>query len=129
MSGVVPWMPPSLNPLLPTLAPGQLKIPTNFPPCLPPVPGVSPDWWPLNAAQQAALCSPADMLLFGGQSGGGKTDFLVGDAMQEYQNPNFRGLLLRESLGEMDQVGDRMEAAYLPLKARYRKRSGGGEWT
>jgi hypothetical protein len=28
----------------------------------------------------------------------------------------------------MDQLGDRMERAYLPLGARYRQRSGGGEW-
>jgi hypothetical protein len=68
------------------------------------------------------------MLLFGGQSGGGKSDFLVGDAMQECHLPSFRGLLLRESLGELDQIGDRMQAAYEPLGARYRGRTGGGQW-
>ena len=106
----------------------RLIIPHNFAPVRSLPAGVNPDWWPLNPAQQAALCSPAELLLFGGQSGGGKTDFLVGDAMQEYRIPSFRGLLLRESLGEMDQVGDRMEKAYLPLGAKYRQRTGGGEW-
>lgn len=75
-----------------------------------------------------AICSPAQILMYGGQSGGGKSNFLVADAMQEYTIPTFRGLLLRESLGEMDQIGDEMEKAYLPLRARYRGRSGGGEW-
>lgn len=106
----------------------RLFIPHNFAPVRSLPMGVNPDWWPLNPAQQAALWSPAELLLFGGQSGGGKTDFLVGDAMQEYRIPSFRGLLLRESLGEMDQVGDRMEKAYLPLRAKYRQRTGGGEW-
>ena len=102
---------------------------------MPAWPGMTPrqasevrGWWPLNPSQQEALFSPAELLLFGGQSGGGKTDFLVGDAMQEFRIPSFRGLLLRESLGEFDQIGDRMERAYLPLKARYRHRTGGGQW-
>src|SRR5487761_2046719 len=112
----------------PLITPAALTIPNDFPPMVWPDPGVTPDWWPINPMQQAALSSWAQMLLFGGQSGGGKTDFLVGDAMQEYRIPSFRGLLLRESLGEMDQIGDRMERAYLPLGGRYRQRSGGGEW-
>lgn len=112
----------------PLIRPAQLTIPHDFPPMVWPDPGVKPDWWPINPMQQAGLCSPAQMLLFGGQSGGGKSDFLVGDAMQEYRISSFRGLLLRESLGEMDQIGDRMERAYLPLGGRYRQRSGGGEW-
>ena len=121
-------MTPALLAPPPPLAPGQLSIPHDFPAWQPPKPDVRPDWWPINAAQQAALCSPAEFLLYGGQSGGGKTDFLVGDAMQEYMIPSFRGLLLRESLGEFDQIGDRMEKAYLPLGAKYRTRTGGGQW-
>jgi hypothetical protein len=120
--------PPAAAWVLP-VDPSNLKIPTYFTPLMAPPLGVDPDWWPMNAAQQAALCSPAELLLFGGQSGGGKSDFLVGDAMQEYQIPSLRGLLLRETLGEFDQLGDRMEAAYRPLKARYQKRTGGGMWT
>ena len=38
------------------------------------------------------------------------------------------GLLLRESLGEFDQIGDRMKAAGEPLGAKYRVRTGGGQW-
>lgn len=119
------WIPPQAPPPLPM---NQLRIPNDFPAWTPPAYGTNPDWWPINAAQQAALQSPAQLLLYGGASGGGKSSFLVADAMQEYTNPNFRGLLLRESLGEMDQLGDEMERAYLPLRARYRGRSGGGEW-
>jgi hypothetical protein len=35
-------------------------------------PGWEPTWWPINAAQQAAINCRAELLLMGGQSGGGK---------------------------------------------------------
>jgi|GEM_PF-3149008 len=123
----IPWAPPFSMAPPPPLVLDLQKIPTDYPQWTPPPRG-DVCWWPLNAAQQAALSSPAEVLLYGGASGGGKTDFLVGDAMQEYRNPAFRGLLLRETLGEFSQLGDRMEAAYLPLGAKYRGRTGGGEW-
>jgi hypothetical protein len=126
------WTPAMIQPP-PSLGPGSLTIPNDLPPWMPPPEGLDPSWWPLNYIQQAALRSPAQLLLYGGQAGGGKTGFLVGDAMQERSLPSFRGLLLRESLGEFDQIGDLMEAAYhtfLPPneRARYRTRSGGGQW-
>jgi hypothetical protein len=129
------FTPPAFWQAPPPLLPGELQIPHDFPVWVPPFPGMTPrqvsdvpGWWPINASQQAALCCPAQLLLYGGQSGGGKSDFLVGDAMQEYMIPTFRGLLLRESLGEFDQISDRMEKAYIPLGARFRSRSGGGQW-
>ncbi len=128
------WVPSRLYEPPPVLSPGQLTIPHAFPAWISPPPNTNPSWWPLNAAQTAALSSPAQLLLFGGQSGGGKTDFLVGDAMQEWALPSFRGLLLRESLGEMDQIADRMSVAYAgPYvaprdRAVYRRRTGGGQW-
>lgn len=75
----------------------------------------NPIWWPINAAQRTALESPAKLLLYGGGSGGGKTDFLVADGAQEVSNPNFRGILLRKSYTEMNNIMDRMAAIYRPL--------------
>lgn len=106
----------------------NLRISTNYPPLTPIPIGVHPAWWPISPAQQAFINCPAEMVLGGGASGFGKSDVLVGDAFQEYYFPTFRGLLLRESLGEMDQLGDRMKQAYEPLGATYRNRTGGGEW-
>jgi hypothetical protein len=98
----------------------------NFPPLRHPPAGMNPVWWPINAQQQLALEIKAQFLLYGGQSGGGKTDFLVSDAMQEQDNPNLRGLLLRKSFGEMNQLMDRMSAIYRPLGAVWKDRS--HEW-
>lgn len=117
------WVPPPSN-----RATDNLRIITDYPPLNPIPMGINPAWWPINPAQQAIINCPAEMVLGGGSSGFGKTDLLVGDGMQEYWLPSFRGLLLRESLGEMDQIEDRMRAAYEPLGAIYRKRTGGGEW-
>lgn len=86
----------------------------------PPPSGSNPIWWPVNGNQQAGLHSKAEMLLYGGASGGGKTDFLIADGAQERDNPNFRGLLLRKSFSEMQQIMDRMEAVYRPMGARWK---------
>lgn len=53
----VPYAPSILNP---------------YPPLeLPPL-DEEPNWWPINSAQQAAMNCKAELLLMGGQSGGGK---------------------------------------------------------
>lgn len=118
------WVPPPT----PVATDGTMRIVTDFPPVQTIPLGINPAWWPINPAQQAILQSPAEMLLGGGSSGFGKSEILPADAMQEYYLPTLRGLLLRESLGEMDQLSDRMKVMYEPLGASYRNRSGGGEW-
>lgn len=118
------WIPPPA----PVSSTEITRIETDFPPVRTIPLGINPAWWPINPAQQAILQSPAEMLLGGGSSGFGKSEILPADAMQEYWLPTLRGLLLRESLGEMDQLSDRMKVMYEPLGANYRNRSGGGEW-
>lgn len=89
-----------------------------------PAEGQNPVWWPLKplhsdySPQRTGLESPATLLLYGGGSGGGKSDWLVADAAQEVDNPNFRGVLLRKSFREMNNIIDRMKAIYRPLGAR-----------
>jgi hypothetical protein len=80
-----------------------------------------PTWWPINAAQQAAINCRAELLLFGGQSGGGKTSFMAADAMQEYRNPYLRSLILRQTLTEMAEMSDQMQRMYEPLGARWKR--------
>jgi len=92
----------------------------------PPPEDASPIWWPINAPQTTALESPAFLLLFGGASGGGKSDYLVADGAQEVDNPNFRGLLIRKSFTEMNNIIDRMMAIYRPLGGR--PTDGGKMW-
>lgn len=93
-------------------------------PWVPPDDDFDPIWWPLKpehsdfSPQRTGLESPATLLLYGGGSGGGKSDWLVADAAQEVDNANFRGLLLRKSFREMNNIIDRMKSIYRPLGAR-----------
>lgn len=75
-------------------------------------------WKPGSSAQLTALNCRAQMLLYGGQSGSMKTNFLVADSAQEYDSPYFRGILLRKSFTEMTNIMDEMERIYRPLGGR-----------
>lgn len=98
-------------------------LPLEYPPD-----GLSPAWWPINSAQQAYLNCRAEITLGGGQSGGGKTQTLAADAMQERANPQLRGLLLRTTLEEMAELEDIQQKMYEPLGARWTRRRNIAAW-
>lgn len=83
-------------------------------------------WVPKNSAQLTFINCRAQMALFGGQSGGGKSNVLVADSAQEHANPHFRGILLRKSFTEMSNLIDEMTKIYQPLGGR--KSEGGKLW-
>ncbi len=97
-------------------------VDSPYPPLELPPPGIEPVWWPINAAQQAALNCKAELLLMGGQSGGGKTQFLAADAVQERDNPALRALLIRTTLEEMQELEDIQQRMYEPYGARWLKK-------
>jgi hypothetical protein len=99
-----------------------------YPPLELPPPGTEPVFWPINRAQQAFLNSHAELALGGGQSGGGKTIVLAADAMQEYKNPRLRGLLLRTTLEEMQELEDIQQKMYEPFGARWKRRRSVAAW-
>ncbi len=83
-------------------------------------------WKPGSSAQLTALQCRAQFLLYGGTSGSMKTNYLVADSAQEYDNGHFRGVLLRKSYTEMTNIIDEMEKIYSPLGGR--KSDGGKIW-
>lgn len=83
-------------------------------------------WFPNSSPQLTAIECRAQLLLYGGASGGGKSNWLVADSAQEFDNPRFRGILLRKSYTEMTNLMDEMERIYLPLGGR--KSDGGKLW-
>src|SRR5260370_4920351 len=83
-------------------------------------------WKPATAAQRAALDSEADILLFGGSAGSLKTETMLMDAVQEYQNPNLRAIVFRSSFVEMTDIIDKTRRLYPPLAGVF---VGSPKWT
>jgi hypothetical protein len=71
-------------------------------------------WAPQPGPQWAAIHCPIPDLFFGGQRGGGKTDFLLGDfARQESKyGKHAHGILFRRELPELDEVVKRSRQLY-----------------
>lgn len=92
-------------------------------------------WRPQAGPQSLLVSCPADDILFGGARGGGKTDALLGDAgmySQQY-SPYFRGLLIRRTYDELDEVVARSHEIFGPLgchwqAGRYTWRFPWGGW-
>jgi hypothetical protein len=77
-------------------------------------------WLPITDAQYTACWSLASMLMFGGAAGPGKTSFIVADAVREYDNPNLRGLVLRESGPQLEKsVMPKMRDIYSQMGAYF----------
>lgn len=96
-----------------------MTLECHYPPLQAPPPGPDPIWWPINAAQQAARNSRAELLDYGGASGGGKSQFLAADAADERDNPYLRALLIRKQRTDMPELKDIMQRIYKPLGGRH----------
>lgn len=62
-------------------------------------------WVPNPGPQTEAFFNPADEIFYGGEAGGGKTDLLLGTAL----NGHRRSILLRRLNGEVNGLIERME--------------------
>lgn len=79
-------------------------------------------WQPQEGPQSLAIAAHfIPELMFGGARGGGKSDFLLGDFLQDVPNygPNWRGILFRKSYAELEELVLRAHDIYLPLGAHY----------
>lgn len=80
----------------------------------------TPQVGPQLAAIEATWC---DELLFGGARGGGKSDYLLGDYLQDVEEfgAAWRGIIFRRSNSELEEILSRSRALYEPLGAEYLK--------
>ena len=79
---------------------------------------------PQPGPQDTALRSKADILIYGGQAGGGKTWFLCAEPLRRIHNPLFRGVIFRRTSPQITGGGGIWEEAnllYRPQGAKMRE--------
>lgn len=79
-------------------------------------------WEPQPGPQALAVGAPfVSEMLFGGARGGGKSDYLLGDFLQDISvGPTWRGIIFRKSYPELEELLVRAKEIYLPLGAVYK---------
>ena len=62
--------------------------------------------WRPQPRQAEALACPASEVFFGGAKGGGKSDYLLGDYLADYEEwgEAWKGILFRRSYKELDEI-------------------------
>ena len=81
-------------------------------------------WRPQDGPQMQAFQSRADVLVYGGQAGGGKTWMLVAEPLRRVHNSGFRAVIFRRTYPQILGAGGLWELAqelYRPFGARMRE--------
>lgn len=78
-------------------------------------PELRPGWKPLPGPQTLAYESKADILLFGGAAGGGKTDLQIGTALTKHR----KSILFRRQFPQLSDVELRIEEIFEDRTGRY----------
>jgi hypothetical protein len=77
-------------------------------------------WCPHPGAQTEFCCRGEFEVLFGGQAGPGKTDCIIMEATRDVGHPEYRGLLLRRTFPQLQEIIDRCHSHYPYLGGVYR---------
>lgn len=77
--------------------------------------------WTPQPKQILMMSRAEDEGLYGGAAGGGKSDYLIAEAMRQVEVPNYRGLILRKTFPELSDLIDRSTEIYSKAfpKAKY----------
>lgn len=80
-------------------------------------------WQPQEGPQlDAILATWCEELFFGGAMGGGKSDYLLGDYLQDVEKygEHWRGILFRKTYDELEELQSRAEEIFIPTGGQYK---------
>jgi hypothetical protein len=83
-------------------------------------------WRPATKAQEAALQSTAELLLFGGSAGSLKSETICYDAIVERDNPYLRAIIFRQTFPQLSDIIDKTQRLYRPRGGSYNEQK--KEW-
>lgn len=77
--------------------------------------------WQPHEGPQAEFCSRGEFeILYGGAAGGGKTDALIIEATRYIEFPKYKGLIMRRTFTQLQEIIDRTRLFYPLLGGDYR---------
>jgi len=88
-------------------------------------------WSPQPGPQSEAIAATwCDELFFGGARGGGKSDYLLGDYLQDVERygRHWQGILFRKSYPELSGIIERARALYTQTNAQWKEASHEWHW-
>jgi hypothetical protein len=59
---------------------------------------------PLKGCQEEFLSSVADIVIYGGKRGGGKSAGILLDALKDYKNKNFNAVIFRKEINDLETI-------------------------
>lgn len=74
--------------------------------------------WTPQPKQAFMLSRAEDEGFYGGAAGGGKSDYLVIEAARQYKIPYYRGLILRKTVPELEQLIERARQYYTAISPK-----------
>ena len=79
--------------------------------------------WQPQPKQALVMSRPEYEILYGGAAGGGKSDYLVVEALRQIHIPHYRGIIIRKTFPQLQDVIDRSAELYpvASKRARYNK--------
>ena len=77
--------------------------------------------WQPQPKQALMMSRGEDEALYGGAAGGGKSDFLLAEALRQVHIPHYRAIIFRKTYPQLTALIDRSRDVYQPAyrKARY----------